>query len=153
MGGAAVAVLMLLAAQSSVPAAPPPTPDLPVSVDHIREGLQRPVLKIPPIDPTPVFRATVEADAPFDNPLQGMRRELAEDPGTPLECGPCNVLPLVMGIVRSIKAAHRAHVEAEVRKEVQAALDAFCAEHDCSVLSDGPPPMEGIVLPRKRPTQ
>jgi hypothetical protein len=36
----------------------------------------------------------------------------------------------------------------EIRKEVQAALDAFCVEHDCSVL-EGPPPMEGIVLPRK----
>ena len=81
-----------------------------------------------------------------------MLQELAEDSGARVECRPCNVLPLVMGIVHSIKAAHRAHEEAAVRKEVQAALNAFCAEHDCSVLENGPPPMEGIVLPRKRPT-
>jgi hypothetical protein len=80
-----------------------------------------------------------------------MRRELAEDPGTHVECRPCDVWPLVMGLVHSIKAAHRAHQEVAIRKEVQEALTAFCAEHDCSVLESGPPPMEGIVLPRKRP--
>jgi hypothetical protein len=97
----------------------------------------------------PVFRATVEGEAPFDNPLQGMRRELAEYPtGVGGRLGGIDVLPAVMGIVKSIKSAYRAHAEAEIRKEVQAALDAFCAEHDCSVL-EGPPPMEGIVLPRK----
>jgi hypothetical protein len=107
------------------------------------------VLKIPPIESMPVFRATVEGEAPFDNPLQGMRRELAEYPtGVGGRLGGIDVLPAVMGIVKSIKSAYRAHAEAEIRKEVQAALDAFCAEHDCSVL-EGPPPMEGIVLPRK----
>jgi hypothetical protein len=146
MGGAAFAVLMLLAGQDSAPAAPP-APDAPVSVERIREALQQPALKIPPpVDFTPIFRATV-VDKVLDNPLQAMRRELAEDSGTPLKCGPCNVLPLVMGLVRSIKAAHRAHEEAVIRKEVQEALNAFCAEHDCSVLADGPPPLEGIVLP------
>ena len=79
-----------------------------------------------------------------------MRRELAESSGYS-GGGGVEIIGLVMGIVRSIKAAHRAHEEAAIRKEVQAALDAFCAEHDCSVLADGPPPMEGIVLPRKRP--
>jgi hypothetical protein len=152
MGLAALTMLMLLG-QDSAPAAPPP-PDLPVSVENIREGLKRPPgLKIPPIDSTPVFRATI-TEAPFENPLQGMRRELAENPG-PVggRLGGFDVLGAVTGIVKSIKAARRARAEVEIRKEVQEALNAFCAEHDCSVLENGPPPMEGIVLPRKRPTQ
>jgi hypothetical protein len=147
---AALAMLMLLSGQDSIPAAPP-APDLPVSVENIRGGLKRQALRIPPIDPTPVFRATI-TEAPFENPLQGMRRELAENPGAVGgRLGGFDVLGAVMGIVKSIKAARRAHAEAEIRKDVQAALNAFCAEHDCSVLESGPPPMEGIVLPRKRP--
>jgi len=147
MGLAALTLVMLLG-QESAPAAPP-APDSPVSVENIREGLKRPpTLKIPPIDPTPVFRATI-TETPFENPLQGMRRELAENPG-PVggRLGGFDVLGAVTGIVKSIKAARRAHAEVEIRKEVQEALNAFCAEHDCSVLENGPPPMEGIVLPR-----
>ena len=140
---------MLLAGQDPAPAAPPP-PDIPVSVENIREGLQRPGLKIPPpVDFTPVFRATV-VDKVLDNPLQAMRRELAESSGYSGRSG-FEIIGAVMGIVRSIKAAHRAHEEAVIRKEVQEALDAFCAEHDCSVLADGPPPLEGIVLPARHP--
>jgi hypothetical protein len=56
-----------------------------------------------------------------------------------------------MGMVRAVKAAHRAHEEAAIRKEVQEALNAFCAEHDCSLLSDGLPPLEGIILPHQKP--
>ena len=135
---------------STMPSDPPPASELPVSVERIKEGLQRPTLKIPQIDPTPVFRATIEEEAPrFDNPLEGMRRDLAENPtGVGGRLGGFDVLGAVTGIVKSIKSAYRAHSEAEIRKEVQAALDAFCAEHDCSVL-EGPPPMEGIVLPRR----
>jgi hypothetical protein len=149
----AVLTMVMLLGQESASAAPP-APELPVSVENIREGLKRPpVLKIPPIDPTPVFRATV-TETPFENPLQGMRRELAENPG-PVggRLSGFDVLGAAMGIVKSIKSARRAHAEAEIRKEVQVALNAFCAAHDCSVLEDGPPPMEGIVLPRKRQAQ
>lgn len=119
-----------------------------VSVERIREGLQRPALKIPPVEFVPVFRATVD-DRLFENPLQGMRRELAEDSGYSGKGG-VDVLAMAMGLVKSIKGAYRAHTEARIRKEVQEALAAFCAEHDCSVLADGPPPLEGIVLPRRR---
>ena len=152
MGLVALTMVMLLG-QDSTPAAAP-APDLPVSVENIREGLKHPpALKIPPIDPTPVFRATI-TEAPLENPLQGMRRELAENPGAVGgRLGGFDVLGAVMGIVKSIKAARRAHAEAEIRKDVQAALNAFCAEHDCSELENGPPPMEGIILPRKRPAQ
>jgi hypothetical protein len=148
-----VTVMLMAASQTATPAAQTPatTADLPVNVERVREALQRPGLKMPPIDPTPVFRATVEEQAPFDNPLQGMRRELADDHGaTGGRLGGFDVLGAVMGIVKSIKSAYRAHTEAEIRKRVQAEIDAFCVEHDCSVLENGPPPMEGIILPRIR---
>ena len=150
MGLPALAILMLLGGQEPAPAAPPP-PEVPVSVENIREGLQKPALKIPPVEPSllPVFRATV-VDKVLDTPLQAMRRELAEESGYSGRGG-FEIIGAVMGIVRSIKAAHRAHEEAVIRKDVQAALDAFCAEHDCSALSDGPPPLEGIVLPARHP--
>jgi hypothetical protein len=146
----AVLVMMAMLGSQDAPASPPPPSDVPVSVERVREGLQRPALKMPSIDPTPVFRATIEERAPFDNPLQGLRRELAENPGAVGgRLSGFDVLGAVMGIVKSIKSAYRAHAEAEIRKEVQAALNAFCAEHDCSALENGPPPMEGIVLPRR----
>ena len=120
-----------------------------VSAERIHDGLQRPALKIPPpVEFVPIFRATID-ERLFETPLQGMRRELAEDSGYRGKAG-VDVLALAMGVVKSIKGAYRAHSEERIRKEVQEALDAFCAEHDCSVLSDGPPPMEGIVLPRRR---
>src|SRR5262245_10419239 len=150
MGIAVIAVMLMAVSQTVPPPDPPPSSELPVSVERIREGLQRPTLKIPPIDPTPVFRASVEEEAPkFDNPLEGMRRDLVEHPtGVGGRLGGFDVLGAVMGIVKSVRSAYRAHSEAEIRKEVQAELDAFCVEHDCSVL-EGPPPMEGIILPRK----
>ena len=146
---------MMAASQAVAPSSPPVTAGASdsaliavVSVDRIHEGLQRPALKIPPpVEFVPVFRATID-ERLFENPLQGMRRELAEDSGYRGKAG-VDVLALAMGVVKSIKGAYRSYTEARIRKEVQEALDAFCVEHDCSVLSDGPPPMEGIVLPRK----
>ena len=152
MGIAGLAVVMMAAGQAAAPPAPPPAPESSVSVERIRDALQRPALTIPipPVDPTPVFRSTIEEKA-FDNPLQGMRRDLAEFSGYRGRGG-VEVLGAVMGIVSAIKSARRAHAEAEIKKEVQEALTAFCAEHDCSVLEDGLPPMEGILLPsRGRP--
>ncbi|HET9193480.1 MAG TPA: hypothetical protein VFO21_11405 [Vicinamibacterales bacterium] len=155
MGIWPLAVFMMAASQATVPpaadrsVAPDPALVTLVSVERIHDGLQRPELKIPPpVEFVPVFRATID-ERLFETPLQGMRRELAEDSGYRGRAG-VDVLALAMGVVKSIKGAYRAHSEARIRKEVQEALDAFCAEHDCSVLADGPPPMEGIVLPRRR---
>jgi hypothetical protein len=148
------AVLMALMAAAQPPAAPASPPEPPVSVERVREGLQRPALKIPPIEPSvpvPVFRGAVEVDIPLDTPLQAMRRELAAESGYSGRSG-FEVIGAVMSIVKRIKAARRAHAEAEIRTEVQAELNAFCAEHDCSVLEDGPPPIEGVIIPRRRPT-
>ena len=160
--GSAVLVLAMMAAQASTAAPVPdgapdkarPTTvasDSPVSVERIYEGLQRPALKIPQIEYVPVFRATVD-EILVENPLQGLRRELAAESGYPGK--KVDIIAAVMSIVRGIKGAYRAYSEARIRKEVQEALTAFCAEHDCSILEDGPPPMEGIVLPgRARPQQ
>jgi hypothetical protein len=106
-------------------------------------------LKIPPLEVLPVFRGSVEVELVLDTPLQAMRRELAEDSGYSGRRG-VEVLGAVMGIVKRVKAARRARAEADVRQEVQAELNAFCAEHDCSVLEGGSPPIEGVILPRKR---
>ena len=139
--------------QPPIPSSQSPIPDpSPVSVERIREGLQRPALKIPAIEVLPVFRGSVEVDLPLDTPLEAMRRELAANSGYVGRSG-IDVLGAVMGIVQRIKSARRAHAEAEIRKEVQAELNAFCAEHDCSVLESGPLPIEGVIIPRKRPTQ
>ena len=145
-----VVAVMLMAVSQAGGASPPPPGDLPVSVEHVREGLQReaskiPALKIPAVEVLPVFRASVEVDLPLDSPLQAVRRELAAESGYQERA--FNILDAVMGIVRGVKSAWRAHTEAEIWKEVQAALNAFCDQHDCSVMS-GPPPLEGIILPR-----
>ena len=156
MGVAAtLAVLMLLGGPQSPlpdPSSPVPDPQPPVSLKRVHEGLQRPTLKIPPIETLPVFRGSVEVDVPLDTPLDAMRRELAADSGYSGRRG-IDVLGAVMGIVRRVKSARRARAEADIRKEVQAELNAFCAEHDCSALEDGPAPIEGVIIPRKRPTQ
>lgn len=157
MGIWTLAVFMMAASQTATtqPAAPE-TASAPddalvalVSVERIREGLQRPALKIPPVELVPVFRAAID-ERLFENPLQGMRRELAANSGY-IGKGGVDVLALAMGVVKSIKGAYRAYSVARIRKEVQKALEAFCAERDCSVLADGPPPLEGIVLPRRSP--
>ena len=86
----------------------------------------------------------------LDTPLQAMRRELAAESGYSPRI---NLLDAVTGIVRRVKAANRARREAEIRADVQAELNAFCAEHDCSVLEDGPPPIEGVIIPRRKPRE
>jgi hypothetical protein len=62
---AVLALMMMAASQTSppppaaLPEVPAPAPEYPVSVERVREGLKRPALKIPPVDSTPVFRATI----------------------------------------------------------------------------------------------
>jgi len=162
---ATLVVLMLMGGQDGTPATPAattnnrpdsrspiPDPQTPVSVERVRERLQRPAIKIPPLEVLPVFRESVLVDLPLDTPLQAMRRELAAESGYRGRGG-VEVIALVMRMVNGIKAAYRAHKEAEIRERVQVELNAFCAEHDCSVLADGPPPIEGVIIPRQRSTQ
>jgi hypothetical protein len=81
-----------------------------------------------------------------------MRRELAADSGRSGGSG-VDVWPMIMGLVHKVKSAHRAWEEAQIRREVEQEITAFCAEHDCSVLEDGPPSLEGIVLPKFKRTR
>ena len=125
---------------------------MPVSVESVREGLQRPqVLKIRPVEITPIFRAKVDVDLPLETPLEAIRRELAESSGYSGRGG-IDILALGMSLVRKIQDVRRAHAEANARREVQEALAAFCATHDCSVLESGPLPLEGIFFPRAATT-
>src|SRR5687768_6612799 len=117
MGIWIAAVFMMAASQAVAPSSPPVTSGAPdsaliavVSVDRIHEGLQRPALKIPaPVEFVPVFRATID-ERLFENPLQGMRRELAEDSGYRGKAG-VDVLAHAMGVVkinqRSVPLVHR----------------------------------------------
>ena len=140
-------------AQRDASAATPP-----VSADRVREGLQRPEpLRIPPIpEPAAHFRVDVEGLFPVETVLDGVRRDLAAQPGfaagrptgpgSPL-AGGLDLLGVVRGLAGRIGGARRARAERNARREVQDALAAFCRVHDCSVLEEGPPPHEGLALP------
>lgn len=154
MTGATAVLALALAApgQAEEPKPPSPVSLFGVSIERIRDGLQQPptiAITIPPLfdDAVPRFRARV--DALFDNPLAGMRKELALSSGYTGGSG-IDVLPLAMGVVKKIQAARRARAEADARKDVAEAVAAFCAAHDCSLVESGPQALEGILLPPRR---
>ena len=124
-----------------------------VSVERVREAWRRPqVLEVPPLpDLTPTFRVAVEEKVvPVETVLEGMRREIAERPGSPAApAGGVDLLGLAMMVVKDINEWRRTRAEAEARQEVERALAEFCASHDCSVTEPGVPPHEGVILPGK----
>jgi hypothetical protein len=123
-------------------------PELPVSIDRIKERLNRPaVLQLPP-ERKADFRATVtEEFTPPETVLEALRRELSGEvtpkripPGTispPLVS--VDLLQLAMHVKRQISGALRARAERNARDEVAAALADFCDQHDCSVLEQRVP--------------
>ena len=134
------------------------------STGRIQEALTRPALDVPPLpDIAPTFRATVVEKAfPVGTVLEEMWRDIAAHPSLP---GPgpipgrlvghaaegVDLLPALIGLAMSIAGANRARAERDARKEVQHALAAFCATHDCSLTEPGVSATEGIVLPSKVP--
>jgi len=165
MVGLAIAAALSLAAP-----APGQAPDTAaavsaISVDNIREALQRPhVLRLPPVallpDQGAVFRLRIEERPfPVDSVLEVMWRGIGESPHLPQVIIPgrasspvplvgVDLIRLAMGIANSLGAARRARAEEAARLEVQDALAAFCASHDCSVTEAGPNPHgEGILVP------
>jgi hypothetical protein len=164
----AAAALWLLAAsaaeaQQAAGSTDPPSPERFGGASRIREALQRPALDIPPLpEIATTFRLTIEEKPfPVGSVMDEMWRDIAANPTLP---GPgpipgraqapvplvgVDALPALMGLVNSIRAARRASAERAARKEVQEALAAFCATHDCSVTEPGVSPSEGIVVPAK----
>ena len=164
---AAVAALSVMAAISGSPDSQSPIPQessgadpaaLPVSIERIRDALERPpALTIPPLpEPIATFRSGIENTAPFESVLEGMRRELAlwsgansiiHPPGSSFppsrSVGGVDVLPL-------ISAAFKQWKTARARDRVSKELAAFCAVNDCSVVEgqrDGSP-ADGTPSPR-----
>lgn len=126
-----------------------------VSADHVRDGLRRPELIIPPVAlQEPTFRSGVTER--LETPLDVIRRELREEARlhpwenahyTPGVIYQVDVLPALVSLVTKIKRIRYEHAEAEARQMVQEELAAFCAQHDCSQAADLPID-EGIIVPR-----
>ena len=150
---AAAALALSLAAGERAPAGQTAAPDAtpaPVSVERVREGVERPqLLKLPHPDEIAYFRATVEEALPVDGVLDAMRRDLAAWPGSPI-IAPTSGHPSpavgieVLGLARSFL---RARAERKAKRAVRIALDEFCLTHDCSTVESGPA-IEGVLMPR-----
>jgi hypothetical protein len=119
----------ILALQSPIRAQTADSP-LPVSMERIRAGLKQPpsLLQVPPPSGDPTFRIEIRARplvlAPSD-----------EQPFDPT-FGLPSVGELLMDGIEGIRSAavdyKRRRGERRARKEVDGALAAFCAVHECS---------------------
>lgn len=130
----------------------------PISVERVREALQRPpALIIPPLpEPSATFRSVVEDTLPFDSVLELMRRDLALWSGANSVIHPPGPLPpsrpvVGVDVLPLISTATRLWKTARARDRVRKELAAFCTVNDCSVLEGGPSTPEGIVPPDLRP--
>jgi hypothetical protein len=130
--------------------APPP-----VSIERVREGLERPhLLKLPNPDEMAYFRAAVVERLVIESVLDAMRRDLAARPGRPIlspSAMPESPLLFSTDLLALGRSFLRWRGERNARRTVQDALDEFCATHDCSILESGPPAIEGVLLPRPQP--
>ena len=100
---------------------------LPVSLDRIRAGLDRPPprLRMPAwTSEAPTFRVDVHQDYFDPRPAE---------PEAPLDptLGLPSVGELLLGGVDKLRAAARGRARRRATKEVADALTAFCAVHDC----------------------
>lgn len=103
---------------------------LPVSLERIRAGLreQPPLLQVPPwTGDTPTFRVEVRQ-------LLSMSRPIEAEPFDPT-WGLPSAGELLMGGIEKIRTAavgyKRRRAQRRARKEVEEALAAFCAVHEC----------------------
>jgi hypothetical protein len=116
----------LLARQSPMPAQSPDT-QLPVSIDRIRAGLKQ--------QPSSLQLATVRSDAVPTFHVEVRAPFFVAQPPEEKPFDPTFGLPsvgeLLLDGVDRIRAATRAHAEHRARKQVDAALAAFCAERGC----------------------
>jgi hypothetical protein len=120
---------------------------------------QEPVapLKIPPLPPAdtaPTFHIKVEGGWASETPLQVIRRELAEEStgshrivpggGTTPPLVAVDVLPAIMGAIKSVRAARYAHAVADARERVAEDLADFCSVNDCSPVAQSPE--DGVII-------
>lgn len=152
---AAAALAVSLAAGAQASATQDSTPDVittAVSVERVKDGLERPVLKLPHPDEMAYFRASVEEPLPIDGVLEAMRRDLAAWRGSPIVAPMDRPAPAVIGVevLALARSFVRWRAERNARRTVQEALDEFCSTHDCSVLESAAP-IEGVTMPRVRP--
>jgi hypothetical protein len=140
-----------MACAGQVPAEQNPS-ELPVSIDRIKQRLNRPAVLQLPAERKADFRATVtEEFTPPETVLEALRRELGGDV-TPKRVPPGTISPTLVSVdllqvvthlKRQIGGALRARAERNARDEVAAVLAEFCAEHDCSVLEQRLPRRSG----------
>jgi hypothetical protein len=124
-----------------------------VSIERVREGLERPHrMMLPNPEEMAYFRVTVEEELVIDSVLAAMRRDLAARPGRPIAAPATRYTPLGPNAGVDLLALGRSFIkwraERNARRTVQEALDEFCAAHDCSVLEPGSPTPEGVIGPR-----
>jgi hypothetical protein len=128
-------VAAILALQSPIQAQ---TADsrLPVSIDRIRAGLTQPpsVLQVPlPPDEAPTFRIEIRQQVVVPPAVD-------EQPFNPT-FGLPSLGELVLSAIEGVRSAavdykHR-RAERRARKEVDDAIAAFCAVHQCSIADTG----------------
>lgn len=106
--------------------------NLPVSLERIRAALEEPppVLRVPiRSSDIPTFRVEVRQELSFLQPIE-------EEPFDPT-WGLPSVGELVVGGIDKIRSAvvgyKRGRAKRRARKEVEEALAAFCAVHECPV--------------------
>jgi hypothetical protein len=144
--------VLLAAFQALVPeACPVPAPV--VSIERVREGLERPHrLILPNPEEMAYFRVTIEEKLVIESVVAAMRRDLAARPGRPIAAPTSRYTPLAASAGVDLIALGRSFMkwrgDRNARRTVQEALDEFCAAHDCSVLEPGSPTPEGVIGPR-----
>ena len=136
MGWPAVALCGIAAAVLAAPApvrAQAETSPLPVSLERIRKALNEPPPRLPPPPPSsemPTFRVEVNQGFP-------VMPAPVEEPFDPT-WGLPSAGQLMMGGIQKVGSAvasyKRGRAKRRARKEVDDALAAFCAAHEC------PPP-------------
>jgi hypothetical protein len=137
--------VLVLVLQSQTPAAPAPTPSLPVSLERIRKGLEEPpVVTVVTTEPgmPPRYRVTVQEkldlerlwreDLPvpaFVRPSRGLTHHEFLGTVTPelfrgtAQHPCCDVLPAIESLVSAINRARRTRAESRARREVRKALE------------------------------
>ena len=113
-----------------------PSIDSAISIERIREALDRPVvLDLRGPQEEPDFRVQIVERHEYADWLKPRPDDFkVEDPLAHVPLANYNFASLIGKLVSSIKEQRRESAERNARDEVNAALDAFCAVNDCSAV-------------------